>query len=300
MYFPLFFWLETSLEGLLNVNKKSEVTSFDVVEAVRRLSGERRVGHTGTLDRSASGVLVVLVGRATKIIRFLVEDEKEYIGTVRLGAATDTDDSTGRVVRRAESFKVTVDDIRNAAESFKGVIEQIPPAYSSVKIGGKRLYQLARRGTPMMVWPRKVEIRELEIVDFKDREFKIRVACSKGTYIRALARDMGEKLRCFAHLYDLVRIRVGENLLENSIDIGRVCEIEEHMMSLKDALARYPIVTVSAAGARDLRCGQKLKVFSPGDNITEEDTVRICKEDEELIAVGKIEKGMLVPVRVLA
>ncbi|MFQ5905785.1 MAG: tRNA pseudouridine(55) synthase TruB [bacterium] len=288
------------MEGLLNINKRSGATSFDVVEAVRHLSGERRVGHTGTLDRNAGGVLVVLVGRATKIVRFLTEDEKEYVGTVRLGSATDTDDSTGKVIRQVGSFSIPMDEIKSVVDSFKGEIEQIPPAYSSVKVRGRRLHELARRGTPVEGPPRKVEIEELEIVDLRDRELKIRVVCSKGTYMRALARDIGERLGCFGHLQGLVRVRVGENVLKNSIDIDRVCEVEKHMMSMKDALRRYPIVSVSAGEAGSIRCGRKVEVTSLNDDVTQGSLARICIEGADFLGLGRIEKDVLVPVRVLA
>lgn len=296
---PLLFFPEVSLEGLLNINKKRGVASFDVVQKVRKLSGKRKVGHTGILDRAASGVLVVLSGRATKIIRFFSEDDKEYVGTVRLGAATETDDSTGRVVKRAEVRSITVDLISNVLDSFKGEIEQIPPAYSCIKVGGRRLHELAREGTPPAVPARRVQIRDLEMVDFEDGDIKIRVVCSKGTYIRALARDIGDKLGCLGHLHNLVRLRVGENLLKNSIDIDMVSGIEEHLMTMKDALRRFPIVNLGTKDSSSFKFGQMVEFDHPGCG-SEARLVRVCDARENLIAVGRIEKGMLIPLRVLA
>lgn len=296
---PLLFFLEVSSEGLLNINKKRGVASFDVVQKVRQLSGERKVGHTGILDRAATGVLVVLTGRATKIIRFLFEDDKEYVGTVRFGAATDTDDSTGGVVKRAEVRGITAGLVRDVLDSFKGEIEQIPPAYSCVKVGGRRLHELAREGTVPEAPARRVQIKDLEMVDFKDGAVKIRVVCSKGTYIRALARDIGEKLGCLGHLHNLVRLRVGENLLKNSIDIDTVSGIEEHVTTMKNALRRYPIVNLGTEDSSRFRFGQMVELHHP-DCGSEARLVRVCDANENLIAVGKMEEGMLVPLRVLA
>lgn len=287
------------MEGLLNINKKRGVSSFGVVQKVRQLSGMRKVGHTGILDRAASGVLVVLTGRATKIIRFLCEDDKEYVGTVRLGAETDTDDSTGRVVKRAEVRDVTVDHIRDVLDSFKGEMEQIPPAYSCVRVGGRRLHELAREGILPAAPARRVRIRELEMVDFEDVDIKIRVVCSRGTYVRALARDIGNRLGCLGHLYDLVRLRVGEYSLKNSIDIDMVSGIEEHLVTMKDALKKYPIISLGTKESSRLKCGQRIELdhprFEPPTRF-----VRICDASENLIAVGKLEENMLVPLRVLA
>jgi tRNA pseudouridine55 synthase len=287
------------LEGLLNIGKKRGIRSFEVVVTVRRLTRERRVGHTGTLDQGAAGVLIVLVGRATKLARFLVDDEKEYYGTIRLGESTDTDDSTGRVISRGDSTDVTEDLFREVAREFVGEMEQVPPAYSCVRVGGMRLHERARKGLPSVPVPRRVRISELEVTEFTGNEAVIRVVCSKGTYIRALARDIGERLGCKGHLHDLVRLRVGDNLLENSIDIDSVSGIEEHIVQMKDALGRFPIINVTPQEALCLRSGKRVDV--PADRTTIRDRmVRLCDNHGELVGVGKVEEELLVPVKILS
>ena len=286
------------MDGLLNIGKRRGIRSFEVVTAVRRVSRERRVGHTGTLDESAAGVLVVLMGRATKLARFLVDDEKEYVGTVRLGESTDTDDSTGRTVKRGDGSSVTEGTFRDVVSSFVGEIEQIPPAYSCVRIGGTRMHELARKGLRAEPAARKVTIREMEVLSFSKNEAVVRVVCSKGTYVRALARDIGERLGCHAHLHDLVRLRVGEHLLENSIDIDSVSGIEEHIVQTKDILGKYPIVSVTREDASRLRCGRKVEV--PTDQRVRSDTMlRLCSGEGEFVGVGMFDEGLLVPVKIL-
>ena len=286
------------MEGLLNVKKKRGERSFDIVVKVRRLSGERRVGHTGILDESALGVLVVLMGRATKLARFLMDDEKEYVGTVRLGASTDTDDSTGRVISRGDPSKITERVFREVVESFTGEIEQIPPLYSCVRMDGRRLHQLARKGLRVDPPARRVVVKKLDVLEFAGGEAVIRVVCSKGTYMRALARDIGERLGCFGHLHDLVRVRVGDNLLENSIDTDSVYEIEEHVTTMTDALGRYPIIKLASRDISDLRNGQKVPVDSEERWLSGQ-ILRVCGTEGELIAVGTLENDLLVPLRIL-
>jgi len=286
------------MEGLLNIRKKRGERSFDIVMKVRDLSGEKRVGHTGILDEFALGVLVVLVGRATKLARFLIEDEKEYVGTVRLGASTDTDDSTGRVVSRGDPSKITERAFRGVAESFTGEIEQIPPMYSCVRFDGTRLHKLARRGVRVDPPARRVTVETMEVLEFRESEAIIRVVCSKGTYMRALARDIGERLGCLGHLHDLVRLRVGDNLLENSIDIDSVCEIEKHVTTMNDALGRYPIVTLASREILSLRNGLKVPVDSGVRPLCGQ-TLRVCDNEGELVGMGTLEGGLLTSLRIL-
>jgi tRNA pseudouridine55 synthase len=286
------------MEGLLNIKKKRGERSFEVVVKVRNLLCEKRVGHTGTLDESALGVLVVLIGRATKLARFLVCDEKEYIGTVRLGASTDTDDSTGKVIFHGDMSGVEEEAFREVALSFVGEIEQVPPLYSCVRVNGTRLHQLARRGMSVEPPARRVRIEELEVLHFAGREAVIRVVCSKGTYLRALARDIGKKLGCFGHLHDLVRLRVGDNLLENSIDIDSVSEIEKHVITMNDALRRYPAVSLGTDDITRLRNGQRVRV-SPAEGVGHGAVLRVCGAPGDMVGVGSLQDDLLVPLKML-
>ncbi len=287
------------MDGLLNVNKRSGVTSFDVVRRVRNLTGERKVGHTGTLDKPASGVLVVLLGRATKAAQFFADDVKEYFAMVKLGSSTDTDDSTGRTMKRGLLTETSPAEIERVVLSFRGDIEQVPPSYSRVSVGGRRLHELARMGEDVRPRARKVRIDELEILSIEGNEIRIRIVCSKGTYIRALARDIGIKLGCLGHLGELVRSRVGDQRLENSIDIDHAPAIEDHIVSLKDGLKRYPVLTIDSPQVFRIIAGQIVEATSCG-KATDGELVRVCDARGDLIAVGRMQGDLLVPLRVLA
>ena len=197
--------------------KPAGPTSHDVVDIVRRALGEQRVGHLGTLDPFAKGLLVLVVGRATRLAPFTAEWAKTYEGVIRLGVTTDTDDLTGAVVATAPWTGITPAQLADVIGSFRGAYEQRPPAYSAVKIEGERAYRRARRGEVVTPEPRPVEIRELEIVEAAVPDLRFRATVSAGTYVRSLARDIGAKLGCGAHLIALRRTAVGPLLLADAV-----------------------------------------------------------------------------------
>jgi tRNA pseudouridine55 synthase len=197
-----------SAEGLLLVDKPAGITSHDAIDAVRRALGTRKVGHAGTLDPMATGLLLVGIGRATRLLRFLGDLEKEYEGTGRLGEETDTLDADGTVVRSA-AVDVSEADLRGAALALVGQIEQRPPAFSAVKVGGRKLYESARRGEPVETQPRSVRVDVFDVLRFDGRDFDFRVVCSSGTYVRSLVAEVGSRLGCGAHLVRLVRTAIG-------------------------------------------------------------------------------------------
>ncbi len=203
--------------GLLVIDKPEGLTSFDVVARVRKLLKTRRVGHTGTLDPMATGVLPVCVGNATRLVPYITEGEKCYRATVTLGAATDTLDRTGRVVGEAPWNEITRERVEEALARFRGVIEQIPPAYSAISVDGVRLYELARKGVEVERKARRVEIHELSLIGFEPPELTLEVRCSKGTYIRSLADDLGRALGTLAHLSALRRLASAGFTLENAV-----------------------------------------------------------------------------------
>lgn len=211
------------LSGIVNVYKPAGMTSHDVVNILRKILNMKKIGHTGTLDPDAEGVLPICVGSATKAADMLTASQKEYLARVILGSATDTQDSSGKVIKTADmsKFILSEDDIKAAAEAFVGKSEQIPPMYSAVKVGGKKLYELARRGVEIERKPRPVWIYGIEISDCEPKnggvkEFSMAVKCSKGTYIRTLCNDLGEKLGCYGHMSRLVRTRSGRFTSEQS------------------------------------------------------------------------------------
>lgn len=196
-----------SVDGILNILKPSGKTSFQIVSLVRRLSGEKRVGHAGTLDPEASGVLVVCLGQGTRIIEFLSRAAKSYHAVIELGITTDTYDVAGKITGRGDPTLVTEDQVKGVLDSFRGTIEQIPPMYSAARHEGRRLYHLARMGVEVDRRPKKVEIFSLELLDWQSPLVTIQVECSTGTYIRSLAQDLGVILGCGAHLKRLVRLK---------------------------------------------------------------------------------------------
>lgn len=212
---------------ILNVNKPEEWTSFDVVKKIRTAIGVKKVGHAGTLDPFASGVLLVCTGGATKRVEELMNFEKEYVSEIVLGKTTDTYDRTGVVLSETDSTAVEFAQIHEATKNFEGEIYQTPPMYSAIKVNGQRLYELARRGKVVERAPRKINISQLEVLQFENPRVRLRIVCSKGTYIRSLAQDMGERLGCGAYLHSLVRTRIGPHRIEDAWTIdGLIAKIK--------------------------------------------------------------------------
>lgn len=206
---------EFELGKVININKPKGMTSFGVVKKVRSLTGCKKVGHAGTLDPMATGVLLVCTGRATKQISQFVDMDKEYIGTIHLGAATDTDDAEGKVLFEKSVPDLKLETVHHVLNSFVGDIDQVPPMFSAIRQNGKRLYKIARQGKVVKRGPRNVTIHEIELLSSILPELQIRVRCSKGTYIRSLARDIGEKLGTAGYLSQLQRTRIGCYRIEN-------------------------------------------------------------------------------------
>jgi len=222
--------------GVVVVNKPSGPTSFDVVRRVKGLFKAKRVGHTGTLDPTATGVLPICIGEATKVAGFIADGEKEYEATVRFGQVTDTQDAAGRVLETRPIEGVTEDRVREALRSFVGLIEQTAPMYSARKIEGKRLYELARAGEEVERAPRTVNVDEARMTFFQPPDCGIFVRCSKGTYLRTLAHDLGARLGCGAHLRELRRVRVGPFGIDESVGVD---ELMAAAKQGRDELARY-------------------------------------------------------------
>ena len=207
--------------GILNVYKESGYTSFDVVAKLRGILHIKKIGHTGTLDPMATGVLVVCIGKATKLVEQLSDHDKQYETKMLLGTETDTQDLTGNVISKSEG-QVTKEDIRAAAALYVGEIQQIPPMYSAIKVNGKKLYELARKGIEVERKARTVEIYAIEIVKIQLPEVTMRVSCSKGTYIRTLCSDIGKKLGCGACMKSLERLQVGEFSLDHAYTLDEI------------------------------------------------------------------------------
>jgi len=207
------------MDGLLVINKPKGWTSFDVVAKIRGKLQVKKVGHTGTLDPMATGVLVLCLGKATKLAQNITGYDKEYVAEITLGATSNTDDAEGEIQKNEEAKPISDDDLKNVLEKFKGEISQMPPQFSAKKIKGKRAYAMARKGIEVKLEPVKVTINELELLEYKWPIVRIRVACGKGTYIRAIARDVGKELGVGGYLTALERTKVGHFTLADTTTI---------------------------------------------------------------------------------
>ncbi len=244
------------LDGLVVVDKQQGWTSHDVVARIRKLAGTRRVGHAGTLDPMATGVLVVGVGRATRLLGHLALDEKDYLATIRLGATTTTDDAEGEVVSEADAGSVTDDALRAAIADLTGDITQVPSSYSAIKVGGVPAYKKARSGEQVTLAARAVTIKRFDVLARDGADVDVAVTCSSGTYVRALARDVGKALGVGAHLTALRRTRSGAFRVESASDLDELAATFT-LVSLADAVAAvFPRIDVDAETRQRLIYGQ--------------------------------------------
>ncbi len=245
-----------SLFGFVNIYKPKGMTSHDVVAVLRRLTKIKQIGHTGTLDPFAEGVLPVCIGKATRLIEYL-EDDKEYLATVQFGTATTTYDLEGEVTSTSDK-KITKEELLNALEGFRGEISQLPPIYSAIKVKGKKLYEYARKGEDVEIQPRQVTIEKLELKNFNEEKqtAELLIACSKGTYIRSIAHDLGQSVNCGGHLIKLIRTKAGSFTVEKSVPLDNI-NIETNLINPLQVLNLPQIVIDSAAHEKVLH-GQQI------------------------------------------
>jgi tRNA pseudouridine55 synthase len=254
----------TDVTGILNVHKAAGWTSHDVVAKVRRLAGQKRVGHAGTLDPLAEGVLPVLLGRATRLADFVQQGEKTYRATVSLGASTETDDREGSVTATGPIPPLSAAQVEEALSAFRGEIMQKPPAYSALKIGGQRAYAVARRGEEVDLAPRPVIIHAVHLLALDNASLELEVTCSKGTYIRALARDLATALGTLGHLSALVRTRVGPFQLSDSLTLDDIADrgAASAVLPASQAIPEAPVFNADADQTTRLLYGQTVPVDS--------------------------------------
>lgn len=254
------------LSGILNINKPRGMTSHDVVARVRKITSQRKVGHAGTLDPMATGVLLLCLGPATRVAEYLMASDKIYWARIRLGIATDTYDAEGEIISQVETDGVTRAQVERELSGLVGSLKQVPPMYSAIKYKGTPLYRLARQGQTVTRQPRKVEIRALKLLEWAPPELEIEVHCSKGTYIRSLAHDLGQRLGCGAHLVSLTRIASGHFRIEQAVSLedleqafaeGRATAL---LQPLDAALQAFPAVTVDQATAIRITFGQRVRL----------------------------------------
>ncbi|MHB9145920.1 MAG: tRNA pseudouridine(55) synthase TruB [Symbiobacteriia bacterium] len=293
--------------GVLLLDKPPGPTSHDVVAIVRRLTGQRRAGHTGTLDPAAAGVLVVCLGAATRAVEYLLAQDKEYRAEVTFGLATDTLDGMGQPVAEAPADGLTAGDVEAVLARFRGNIQQVPPVVSAIKVGGQRLYDLARQGREVQPEPRRVTISHLELVDFQPGmrpRAIIDVACSKGTYIRSLARDLGEAVGLPAFLSFLLRRRAGSFRLEDCLSLEELAAVTAAgrlsgvLLSPDEALGHLPKLTVDETQAAGLVHGRQ--PYQMGLAWAGSGLVRLSLPGGDLVALAEASPKGLTTAKVLA
>jgi tRNA pseudouridine55 synthase len=256
--------LKNVVSGVLVVDKPVGLTSHDVVQIIRRGTGIRRAGHTGTLDPRASGVLVVLVGPAVRLSEYVSASDKRYQATIRLGSSTDTYDAEGRVTRSAPISNVTEEQFEDILQQFVGEIEQVPPPYSAIKVQGRKAYEMAREGEEVNLEPRKIRVYSLDLLEWAPPEVVIDVFCSSGTYVRSLANDLGNALGTGAHLVGLRRTKSGRFTLRDAVPLRRLQESfiagdwYKYLIPAAEALADWPMVELDADQVELIRHGHRV------------------------------------------
>lgn len=287
------------MDGIVNVNKPLGITSHDVVYRLRRLLGIKKIGHTGTLDPDASGVLPMCVGKGTKLAEMLTATDKQYLAELTLGAFTDTQDASGEVLQRFR-VNVTEDEIREKIADFVGEISQVPPMFSAIKVNGKKLYELAREGKTVEREARTVTIKNIEVqkVDLEAKTVTMLVDCSKGTYIRTLCNDIGAALGCGGYMSSLTRTKTGRFCIEKSFTLEQIEEMlqngdQSFMVPVAEALPEYRRITLADKNAKKVRNGIRISV----EGLTEGETYRVFDESGEFLILAQQTKDGLDVIR---
>jgi tRNA pseudouridine55 synthase len=291
--------------GVLPVEKGPGVTSFQVVAHLRRLLRAPRIGHGGTLDPAATGLLPILVGEATKLTPYLIDLDKEYVATVRLGITTETQDLSGSVIDERPVPALDAAAIEAVLRGFVGIIQQIPPMYSALHRGGRRLYELAREGVEVEREPREVSVHSIWLEAVQLPEFTIRVSCGKGTYVRTLAADIGLRLGCGAALASLVRTRVGPYALEHAVPWAELKEARTgaalwpRVQPPDSALPHLALVCLDAERARQFSHGQTVPAEGDPNAPALDGLARVYGPDRGFLGVGQLHRGAVKPERLI-
>ena len=277
------------MDGLILINKQKGFTSHDVVNVIRKKLNTKKVGHTGTLDPNATGVLPILVGKATKISKYLMEHDKTYIATIKLGEKTDTGDSEGQVIEeKSIPADLKKEDINNALQNFFGKQKQVPPMYSAIKINGKKLYEYAREGKEVKLEAREIEIYKIELLEYQNNKIKFEVECSKGTYIRTLCENIAKKLGTVGYMEELQRTKVNNFKIEDSILLDDITleNAEKNMIKIEEVFKEKAKIKLD---------NKKLELFLNGVKLTYNlpNSIYRIYNNEQFIGIGVIENKLL-------
>ena len=293
------------MQGIINVYKPQDFTSHDCVAIVRRVSGVKKTGHTGTLDPMATGVLPVCIGKATRVIQYMDEDTKEYICTMKLGLRTDTLDVWGSVLEEKPALSVTKEEAVQVLKTFEGRISQTPPKYSAIKVNGKKLYEYARAGKDVEIKPREVVIHKIDVLDVTGETIKFRMCCGKGTYVRSVCDDAGRIFGCGAAMSSLVRSRNGMFSIDDAVDIRDIKEMTadelEKLLTRMDDAVSFRKIYVSGKAAEDLTDGKRPQAGQASDagSLNENEKLRIYHNDD-FIGICRYEDGLIIPEKIFS
>lgn len=281
---------------VLSINKPKDITSQDAVTRVKKILKVKKAGHCGTLDPMATGLLLICINKATRLATYLSGSDKEYIAVMKLGESTDTQDAYGEVLEKADSIDVSEADIQAVLSLFRGKISQLPPMFSALKHKGKPLYEYARKGIDIARTSREVNIKSIELLSVDLPFVKLKVACSKGTYIRTLCNDIGQKLGVGAHMTELQRTAIGEFNLKDAMEIDELKDLDinktdnKAIHSLNSALKHMPELKITEEMALSVSHGNAIKIghdIELSDDIKTAQGIRILSPDNELLAVGR-------------
>ena len=278
------------MDGIVIINKEKEYTSHDVVAKVKKILNEKKVGHTGTLDPNATGVLPILLGKGTKLSKYLINHNKIYEATLKLGEKTDTADIEGKITEEKDVKKenLSQENVTKVLKEFIGKSKQVPPMYSAIKVNGKKLYEYARKGQTIEIKPREIEIYGIELLNINNNEISFKVHCSKGTYIRTLCENIAEKLETVGYMKELKRIEVGEFNIENAITLKELGSKKgKALISIEEFLKDKQLINLNS---------KKVKLFLNGVNLEfklEDGIYRIYNEKNEFIGTGTIKSNVL-------
>jgi len=281
------------MNGIVIVDKPTDWTSQDVVSKLRGVFQTRRIGHGGTLDPMATGVLPVFVGRATRGVEFFEHAEKTYETVLQLGITTDTEDTSGTVLEE-KPVSVTKEQLLAVLEQFRGEIQQIPPMYSALKVNGQKLYQLARKGKEVERQPRTITIHQLDCLEFNENTAKLRVKCSKGTYIRTLCKDIGEALGCGGCMAALRRVAAGAYTIEEAVPLAALVASEDpgsHLRPVDSIFIQYKAVTLTSNQEKRCRNGGTFSITLP------DGTYRVYGQNREFLALAKVDTGIMSTIK---
>ena len=281
------------MNGIVIVDKPQGWTSQDVTARLRRVFNTRRIGHGGTLDPMATGVLPVFVGRGTRAVEFFEHAEKIYETVLRPGITTDTEDITGTVLTE-QAVSLTEEQVEAVLPQFRGEILQVPPMYSALKVNGKKLYDLARKGVEVERQPRPITIYELTLLGMDSEGIRLRVHCSKGTYIRTLCKDIGQALGCGGCMASLRRVQAGEYTAEDAVALDALLETEnpeQYLMAVDSMFARYPALTLTPKQEQRVRNGNTFSLNA------EEGTYRVYSQNGEFLALSQVNSGVMSTIK---